>query len=84
MGRGGQESRSAVCGIGGGGMTQDEMTATAEDIVTQIMTQHWDLIACACWVCKAGRRIGLGAVEEHLSRVSGVKFPRVNVEEGEV
>lgn len=65
-------------------MTPAERITTAEDIVTEIMTQHWDLIACACWVCKAGRRIGLGAVEEHLPRVSGVKFPRVNVEEGEV
>ena len=65
-------------------MTPSEMTTTAENIVTQIMTQHWDLGACMCWVCKAGRKIGLGAVEEHLSRVSGVRFPRVKVEEGEL
>ena len=62
-------------------MTSEELTATAEDIVTQIMTQHWDLKACDCWVCEAGRRIGLGAVEEHLPRVSGVKFPRVITKE---
>lgn len=33
----------------------------AEEIVARIMTQHWDLGACPCWVCKAGRRAGLGA-----------------------
>jgi len=55
---------------------------TAKDIVEQIMTQHWDLIACHCWVCQAGRRTGIGPVKEHLQHVSGYVFPRVEVGRG--
>jgi len=61
-------------------MTPNELTATAEGIVTQIMTQHWDLHACNCWVCEAGRTIGIGPTKEHLSHHSGVRFPRVSVD----
>ncbi|KKL53659.1 hypothetical protein LCGC14_2273250 [marine sediment metagenome] len=56
---------------------------TAEGIVTQIMTQHWDLHACNCWVCEAGRRIGIGAQEDHLPHHSGFRFSRVCVDESE-
>lgn len=28
------------------------------DIVERIMTQHWDLAACPCWVCQSGREAG--------------------------
>lgn len=27
-------------------------------ILERIMTQHWDLAACMCWVCKEGRTAG--------------------------
>ena len=60
----------------------DPDTLTSTDIVTQIMTQHWDLHACQCWICLAGRRVGIGPVKEHLQRVSGYVFPRVEVGRG--
>lgn len=28
------------------------------DIIERIMTMHWDMIACGCWVCVAGRVAG--------------------------
>ena len=27
-------------------------------LVEIILTQHWDLAACPCWVCEEGRAIG--------------------------
>lgn len=30
-----------------------------EEIVERIMTQHWDLSACNCWICANGRAAGL-------------------------
>ena len=30
----------------------------AQEIIEQIMTQHWDMAACRCWVCEAGRALG--------------------------
>jgi hypothetical protein len=32
---------------------------TAEEIVEQIMTMHWGMAVCHCWVCKAGHEQGL-------------------------
>jgi len=37
------------------------------EIVERIMTMHWDMAACRCWVCEAGRLAGCGAREEHLT-----------------
>jgi hypothetical protein len=34
---------------------------SAEEIVEQIMTMHWDMAACPCWICKQGRELGLHA-----------------------
>lgn len=31
---------------------------TPTDILEAIMTQHWDMEACGCWVCRAGREAG--------------------------
>lgn len=28
-----------------------------KNIIERIMTQHWDLDACPCWICKAARKI---------------------------
>ena len=39
----------------------------AAQIVEQIMSMHWDLAVCRCWVCVAGREIGLRPREELLS-----------------
>ncbi len=37
---------------------------TVSDIVSVIMTQHWDMAACPCWICKAGRAAGLYPTED--------------------
>ncbi len=50
---------------------------TANDIVEQIMTQHWDMKSCECWVCVAGRKIGLRPREIHLRN----KYPKVEIDE---
>ena len=39
---------------------------SAEDIIRQIMTMHWDMDACRCWVCEAGRELGFHANEAYL------------------
>ncbi len=38
----------------------------AQDIVERIMTEHWDMAACNCWVCQAGDILGLGARDKYL------------------
>ena len=38
----------------------------ASHIVQMIMTQHWDLAACPCWVCNAGRVAGLHPTSDFL------------------
>lgn len=30
----------------------------AQEIVERIMTMHWDMAACQCWVCQEGRKAG--------------------------
>ena len=30
----------------------------AQEIIERIMTTHWDLAACPCWICEAGRKLG--------------------------
>ena len=30
----------------------------SQKIIEIIMTQHWDMQACPCWICKAGRDLG--------------------------
>ncbi len=38
----------------------------AQEIVERIMTCHWDLAACQCWICQAGDRLGFGCRAEYL------------------
>lgn len=38
---------------------------TAQEIVERIMTAHWDMTICPCWVCKAGNLQGFRC-REHL------------------
>lgn len=52
----------------------------AKEIVERIMTQHWDMAACKCWICEAGRKLGYSPQEEYLSHKSDKKFERVVVE----
>jgi uncharacterized protein (DUF779 family) len=53
---------------------------TAQEIIERIMTQHWDLIACSCWVCDGGRRLGYHPRDGYLPYKSAVKLGRVSVE----
>lgn len=34
------------------------MAVSIIEIVERIMTMHWDIFACHCWVCEAGRKAG--------------------------
>jgi hypothetical protein len=50
------------------------------DIIERIMTQHWDIAACRCWVCTAGRATGCRPRENHLDHNPGIlKLPHVKV-----
>ena len=54
----------------------------AKEIIERIMTQHWDIAACHCWICEAGRILGCGAKKEYLSHNnSKIKVGRVIVEQ---
>ena len=44
---------------------------TASDIVERIMSAHWDMAACPCWVCVRGRELGLHPRGTLLSHVNG-------------
>ena len=44
----------------------EPMLPTAVDIVERIMTQHWDMRACPCWICQAGNRIRCRPRESHM------------------
>lgn len=52
----------------------------AKEIVERIMTQHWDMAVCRCWVCEEGRKAGCRPIEEYLSYESKLKVGRVTVE----
>lgn len=39
---------------------------TAEEIIEKIMTRHWDMDACRCWICEAGRALRLRPRPRHL------------------
>jgi hypothetical protein len=47
-------------------MTIEDLLQTPRDIVLQIMSQHWDLKACECWVCVQGYRLGCRTMDRHL------------------
>lgn len=51
-----------------------------KEIVERIMTQHWDLKACECWICEAGRLLSYAARVKYLQRNSKVKVGSVIVE----
>lgn len=35
-------------------------------IIERKMTEHWDVDACPCWFCEAGRGLGLAPRAEYL------------------
>ncbi len=41
-------------------------TMNAEEIIELVMTQHWDIAACMCWICREGRATGCHARPSHL------------------
>lgn len=45
------------------GITKEPIPWTAADIIERIMSAHWDMAACPCWVCRQGRVIGMGPRE---------------------
>ena len=38
----------------------------AQEIVERIMSAHWDIAACPCWICQAGYKLGFGARDGYL------------------
>ena len=56
-----------------------------KEIVERIMTQHWDMAACRCWVCVLGREAGCRAREGYPTNPLGSKeFGRVTVKPQEL
>lgn len=53
----------------------------AKEIIERIMSQHWDMARCHCWICEAGRKLGYGAEAKYLSYNSEIKVGRVTVED---
>lgn len=51
--------------------SESAMADQAVAIVERIMTQHWDMAACDCWVCTEGRAAGCRPREIYLSRLPG-------------
>lgn len=43
----------------------------AQEIVERIMSAHWDLASCPCWVCQAGYKLGFAAREGYLPHKNG-------------
>lgn len=47
----------------------------AQEIIERIMTAHWDMAACPCWVCKSGRELGFRPRKDYQRMSSGNPFP---------
>ena len=52
-----------------------------KEIVERIMTKHWDMAACKCWVCREGRKAGCHPIDQYLPRKSKKQFGRIKVEQ---
>jgi len=51
-----------------------------KEIVERIMTQHWDVAVCSCWVCQEGRKAGCHPMDSYLPHKTKEKYGRVIVE----
>lgn len=52
------------------------------EIIERIMTQHWDVKACQCWVCEEGRKAGLRPRDIYLDyKPENAVYARVRVAE---
>lgn len=51
--------------------------ASANEVVQRIMTAHWDVGACKCWVCRTGRDLGLCSEGKYLLHMNNnrERFP---------
>lgn len=52
-----------------------------KEIVERIMSMHWDMKACECWICREGRKVGCSAKSEYLPHNSKKKLKWVFVNE---
>jgi len=43
----------------------------SQEIIERIMTAHWDLTACRCWICEAGQKLGFHARDRYLQHKHG-------------
>lgn len=44
----------------------DKYAEGLKEIIERIMTQHWDMRCCTCWVCVEGRRLGCRPRENYM------------------
>ena len=54
----------------------DDITEQEIAIIEQIMTDHWDMVVCPCWICQAGYANGCRPREiyaRHRKNKDGVK-----------
>ena len=53
----------------------------AQEIIERIMTQHWGMAACHCWICEAGRKLGYHPKDVYLPHkdTSKTRYGRVTV-----
>lgn len=47
------------------------------EIIERIMTMHWDMRACECWICEAGRAAGCRPQEAYLLHRDILSLPWV-------
>jgi hypothetical protein len=46
--------------------TDDHNMDVMQSIIERVMTLHWDMAACRCWVCVAGRSVGCRPQPQYL------------------
>lgn len=39
-----------------------------KEIIETIMTQHWDMFACPCWICEEGRKLKCHPRSKYLNK----------------
>lgn len=55
----------------------------AQEIIERIMSGHWDMTACPCWVCEAGRSLGFSPRGDYLPHKHGnrQRYPTITYHE---
>ncbi len=51
------------------------------EIVERVMTLHWDMSACRCWLCVAGRGAGHRPRDRYLGGVDEIRAWDLNTGE---